>query len=87
MNSRVRIIKRDRSDSLQSSPLGQDEKTARQSEREIASTVKNWIAELAQQRRADEHRFLAQRRNGAKEVFRNAVALCVFAPLREKPSQ
>jgi hypothetical protein len=53
MNSGVRIIKRGRS--LQSSPLGQDEKTGRQSEREIATTVKNWIAELAQRRRADEH--------------------------------
>jgi len=61
MNSGVRIIKRDRG--LQSSPLGQDEKTGRQSEREIASTVKDWIFELAQRRRADEltarTRFLA----------------------------
>jgi hypothetical protein len=63
MNSGVRIIKRVRANSLQSSPLRQDEKTLQTSEREIASTVKNWIAELAQQRRADEltarTRFLA----------------------------
>jgi hypothetical protein len=61
MNSVVKIIKRDRGS--QSSPLGQAEKTGRQSEREIAGTVKNWIVELAQRRRADEltarTRFLA----------------------------
>ena len=61
MNSGVRIIKRDRG--LQSPPLSQHEKTARQSEREIAGTIKNWIVELAQRRRGDEltarTRFLA----------------------------
>jgi hypothetical protein len=61
MNSAVRIIKRDRG--LPGSPLSQHEKTARQNEREIAGTIKNWIVELAQQRRADEltahTRFLA----------------------------
>jgi hypothetical protein len=31
--------------------------------------------------------FLAQRRKGAKKAFRNAAALCVFAPLREKYSE
>jgi hypothetical protein len=55
------IINRDRG--LQSLPLSQHEKTARQSDREIAGTVKNWIVELNQQRRADENtartRFLA----------------------------
>ena len=30
--------------------------------------------------------FLAQRRKGAKKTLRNAVALCVFAPLRENSS-
>jgi hypothetical protein len=30
--------------------------------------------------------FLAQRRNGATKTLRNAVALCVVAPLREKSS-
>ena len=61
MNSGVKIIKRDRR--VQSSPLGQHKKTGQQSEREIASIVKNWIAEFAQRTRADEHtartRFLA----------------------------
>jgi hypothetical protein len=61
MNSGIKIIKRDRA--LQSSPLGKHEKTAPQNEREIAGTIKNWIVELAQRRRADEliarTRFLA----------------------------
>ena len=52
MNPGVRIIKR--GCGSQSSQIGQDEKSEQQSEREIASTVKNWIAELAQRRRADE---------------------------------
>ena len=55
MNAGVRIVKRDRAEGLPGLPLGPVEKTARQSEREIASTIKNWIAELAQRRRADEH--------------------------------
>ena len=56
MNSGIKIIKRIRTDGLQNSPLHQVEKTARQSEREIVGTIKNWIAELTQRRRADEHR-------------------------------
>lgn len=56
MNSGIKIIKRSRTDGLQNSPLRQDEKTVQQSEREIAGTVKNWIAELAQRRHTDEHR-------------------------------
>ena len=54
MNTGVRIIKRGRADGLQSLPVGRGEKTVRQSEREIAGTVKSWIAESAQRRRADE---------------------------------
>src|SRR5215207_9209124 len=54
MNSGVRIIKRDRAHVLQSSPVHQHDKTGQTSEREIAGTVKNWIIELAQRRRADE---------------------------------
>src|SRR3569832_839153 len=30
--------------------------------------------------------FFPQRRKGAKKTFRNAAALCAFAPLREKSS-
>jgi hypothetical protein len=54
MKSGIKIIKRSRTDELQNAPLCQDEMTGRQSEREIAGTVKSWIAEWAQQRRADE---------------------------------
>jgi len=54
MNPEVRIIKRGRADGLQSQPPVGGEKTGRQSEREIADTVKSWIAELAQRKRADE---------------------------------
>ena len=56
MNSGIKIIKRNRTDELQNSPPRQVEKTAPQSEREIAGTVKNWIAELAQRKRAEENR-------------------------------
>jgi len=63
MKSGIKIIKRGRTDESQNAPVPQDEKTGPQSEREIAGTVKNWIAEWAQQRRAAEHiartRFLA----------------------------
>ena len=52
MNPGVKIIKRDRAHVL---PLSQDEKTGQTIDREIAGTVKNWIAELAQRKRADEH--------------------------------
>ena len=52
MYSRVRIIKHDRAAAGQSFPLGQHEKTGRQREREIANTIKTWIAELAQSRDA-----------------------------------
>ena len=57
---RVRIIKRDRADVLHSSPHGEDEKTVRQIEREIAGTIKNWIAELSQRKPADEQRARTQ---------------------------
>ncbi len=54
MNSAVKIIKRNAL-VLPISPLRDEEKTAPTTEREIAGTVKNWIAELAQRKRADEH--------------------------------
>jgi hypothetical protein len=53
MNSGVRIVKHGRDDGLQSLSPGQAEKTAKQSEREIVSTVKAWIAESEQRRQAD----------------------------------
>ena len=54
MNTRVRVIKRGGARESQSVPPGQDEKTGRESEREIACAVKSWIAESAQRRRAEE---------------------------------
>jgi hypothetical protein len=52
MNAGVRLIKR--ADVILNSPCGNEEKTGRQNERKIGATVKNWIAELAQRKRADE---------------------------------
>ena len=52
MNSGVRIIKRSRKEISQSLPPGQGEKTARQNERDIASTIKGWIAEWEQRQQA-----------------------------------
>ena len=79
MKSRVRIIKRDCADGLQSLPLAQVEKTARQCEREIATTVKNWITELAQRRRADEQRgsMLLNRASAAHRVAQTPLTCCV----------
>jgi hypothetical protein len=58
MNSGVKIIKRERVDGLQSSPPRQLENTPRQSDRQIAGAVKNWITELAQRKRAEQQRAL-----------------------------
>jgi hypothetical protein len=54
MNSGVRIIKRERVDGLQSSRPDQLENTTRQSDRQIAGAVKNWITELAQRKLAEQ---------------------------------
>jgi hypothetical protein len=54
MHTGVRIIKRGRAGGSRSLPVGRGEKTGPQREREIAVTVKSWIAESAQRRRADE---------------------------------
>jgi len=54
MKTGVRIIKGSRASVVTSLPVGRGVKTVRQSEREIASTVKGWVAESAQRRRADE---------------------------------
>ena len=53
MKSGVRVIKRGREDGPRSLPPGGDEKTPRQSEREMAGTVKGWIDEWEQRRRLD----------------------------------
>lgn len=46
MNSGVRVVKRGKDDGSKRPPVGRDEKRAKFCEREIASTVKGWIAEL-----------------------------------------
>ena len=51
MKKGIRVIKRDHADDVQATH-GKREITARQSDREIADTVKNWIGELAQRKRA-----------------------------------
>jgi hypothetical protein len=58
MKPGVKIRKRDDPGALQGSLPGRPENTPRQSEREIANAVKNWIAELAQRKRTDEHNIL-----------------------------
>ena len=46
MSSGVRVVKNGRGNSLKNLPIDRPEKTDRQSNREIVSTVKSWIAEL-----------------------------------------
>ena len=60
MNTGVRIIKRGRAQGLQSLPVGRSEKTGPQREREIAATVKSWIAEAAQRRSDEKQRAYAR---------------------------
>jgi hypothetical protein len=60
MNTGVRIIKGGRTGGSQSRPACRGEKTGPQREREIAGTVKSWIAESAQRRRADEQSAFAR---------------------------
>jgi hypothetical protein len=60
MNTGVRIIKRGRTDGLNCLSLTQSEKTVRQSEREIAGTVKSWIVETTLRRRAEEQSALVR---------------------------
>ncbi len=52
MSAGVRIIKRN-AGGLQSPSRDEDEKTGRQNDREIASTVKSWIADVVQRRASE----------------------------------
>ena len=54
MNCAVRLIKHDHIDVVLSAPQGQEKKSRRQNEREFGNKFKDWIAELAQRKRADE---------------------------------
>jgi N12 class adenine-specific DNA methylase len=57
MNSVVKIVKRGAGEkkALQTD----DQETGRQGQREIVNTVKGWIAELQQRRRAEERAYSA----------------------------
>jgi hypothetical protein len=55
MKSSIRIIKRKSNDNSNESRIGKTEKTAERSTREMVSTVKSWIIELQQKRRAQGH--------------------------------
>jgi hypothetical protein len=52
VNSRVRIVKRERSDALKDPQGNQRAKPGRQMVREIESTIKSWVADLQQRKRA-----------------------------------
>ena len=54
MNSAVKIINRGKNEILTEVRAGQDERMGPQSTREMMRTVKGWIAELHQRRRAEE---------------------------------
>jgi hypothetical protein len=57
MKSSIKIIKRKRDeDSIDLKPA-ESEKSIEQSTREMVGTVKNWIAELQQRKRAQAHVF------------------------------
>ena len=58
MKSGVRVIKRGREDSPRGLPPGRVEKTDQQREREIAGTVKGWVAEWESAKSARRTEFL-----------------------------
>ena len=55
MKSSIKIIKRKRNDNSNESRNGKTEKTAEKSTREMVSTVKTWVHELQEKRRAQGH--------------------------------
>ena len=59
MSSRVRIVKRGRNEALKDSQANEREKTDQLSTREIAATVKGWVAELQQRKRVRRGAFSA----------------------------
>ena len=52
MQSRIRIIKRSEGANRNGLPANQSEKTDRQLDREMANTVKSWVAEWEARNRA-----------------------------------
>ena len=59
MSSRVRIVKRGRNEALKDPQTNKREKTDQLSTREIAATVKSWVTELQQRKRARRDAFSA----------------------------
>ena len=57
MKSSIRVIKKDGQSVNQETP--EDKKAAEPNDRKVASTVKSWIAELHQRKRAHSHSFTA----------------------------
>lgn len=58
MKSEIRICKRANAGDLQSSLIARPENSRRQSDRAVVNAVKNWIAELAERKCANEHSVL-----------------------------
>ena len=55
MKSPIKIIKRQRGDDSNTVKTCEVEKSVEQSTREMASTVKSWITELQDRKRAERH--------------------------------
>jgi hypothetical protein len=56
MNSAVKIVKRGERE-LKNLKTGRQEETGQHAQREMVSTVKSWIVELEQRRRAEERTY------------------------------
>jgi hypothetical protein len=55
MKPSIKIIKRKQDEDSNELKISESEKSVEQSRREMASTVKSWIAELQQRKRAQGH--------------------------------
>jgi hypothetical protein len=61
MNSAVKIVKRGERE-LKNLKTGRQEETGQHAQREMVSTVKSWIVELEQRRRAEERTYFLLRK-------------------------
>jgi hypothetical protein len=57
MRTPVRIIKRNYAEAIKELPAEKSEKSVEQSTREMVGTVKSWIAEFQDRKRAQRHSF------------------------------
>jgi hypothetical protein len=57
MKPSIRIIKRERAEDSNESKTGEGEKSVERSAREMARTVKSWIADFQQRKRAERPSF------------------------------